>query len=396
MTGVRRALAIGVAFGFVTLTAPAHGGSALVDLADSAILDEVDGDAAIAPDAAADLLLVAVVCERIASGVLEYESLVPIVAAPRESGAAVAGQKRLRVGELLQLLLLGGSRSAAMSLAGAVGPGADRARSRMRHAAARLGLRGTIVSDGSPAPATDTVAKGRAAAAARAAATPPQPASVWVVRTTVHDVAVLAATIAANAQIRRRLALDGAPIADGASIVRATAPLITLTRPRAVTAATTPPRTRSSAPESASTLTRQTSAAIALATQDGLELLAIASGSDPAADVWQTIDRGFSRFERVQVVRAGQRVVGNVATNDGAVPRAGAITTMPFAVTVRRHGTPSISAWWQLPAPASGPVEPNQPVGELIFEQNGRIIGAVPLVAPGAGVPHRWLDTARR
>jgi hypothetical protein len=104
------------------------------------------------------------------------------------------------------------------------------------------------------------------------------------------------------------------------------------------------------------------------------------------------LERGLARFERVQVVRPGQRIGG-----DDATPVV-AVAAQPFAVTVRRGGAPAIRAWRQLPARrhTEAPIAAHRPLGELIFEQDGRIIGAVPLVAPGAGVPHTWLDTARR
>ena len=118
----------GVALVATTIAAPARGGYALVDLTDSALLEEVDSNAVVPGDRASDLLLVTVVGERITSGALGYATLVPVVTAAGDTGPVIAGQRRLAVGELLQLLLLGGSRSAAMSLAAAAGPGHDRAR----------------------------------------------------------------------------------------------------------------------------------------------------------------------------------------------------------------------------------------------------------------------------
>ena len=392
----------GVALAVTAIAAPAHAGYALVDLADSTMLEEVDSNTVAAADDASDLLLVMVVRERITSGALGYATLVPVVTAPGDTGPVITGQRRLAVGELLQLLLLGGSRSAAMSLAAAAGPGNDRARARLRRSAARLQLRGTTISEAWPVPsATATSARaGRRTEAAprRVAGTLPLPGSSSVARTTVHDLAVLAGAVAADPEIRRRLALDGAPIADGALIVRATDPLIALAPPAAVVPpATTRPRSPSGpATRVPAAFAAEASATIALAARDGLELVAVASGSDPVADAWRIVERGLSRFERVQVVRAGQRIGGDVDAADGGAAPVAAIAAQPFAVTVRRGGTPSLSAWRQLPAQARGPIEANQPMGELIFEQGGRIIGAVPLVAPGAIAPLGWLDTARR
>ena len=50
----------------------------------------------------------------------------------------------------------------------------------------------------------------------------------------------------------------------------------------------------------------------------------------------------------------------------------------------------------QLPSEIEAPVEVNQPLGELVVEQEGRVLAVVPLVAPQAIAPSGWLDTAQR
>ena len=148
--------------------------------------------------------------ERIAAGALAYSTDVPVVAVGGDPGVSLAPHAQLPVGELLQLVLLAQSRSAITTLAAAVGPGWEHARARVRRTATRLALHATTVPDEWPGEAPPTTG---ARPAPRA-------------HTTIGDLARLAGAVAGDGEIRRRLALDGAPIANGALIVRATDPLI--------------------------------------------------------------------------------------------------------------------------------------------------------------------------
>ncbi len=370
---------------------PAHAGHALVDLLDTEVLEQVEPSAVVAPDRTLDLLLVEVVRERIAVGALAYGTSVPVVVVGGDPGPSLAAHARLDAGELLQLVLLARSRSAVATLAAAVGPGWERARLRMRRAAARLDLRGTTVPNDWPGEQRDggaardaTSGAGRKVLTAPAASVRRAPDA----RTTLGDVAHLAAAVAGDGEVRRRLALDGAPIADGAVIVRATDPLIVCTEARAASTPSAPARVGAAGGEAPT--------AIAVGERDGLALLAVASGPQAVRDVWQILKRGLTRYRRVEVVRTGQSVGGNVEGRDGVVAHVTAVAAQSFALTIPNDGAFALRAWLQLPQSDETPAEPNQPMGELVFEHAGRIIGAVPLVAPAPSGPSRWLDTASR
>ncbi len=371
---------------------PARAGHALVDLLDVETLEQTAPATVVEADRALDLLLVESVRERIAAGALAYGSAIPVVVVYGDPGPALAAHARLGVGELLQLVLLTRSRSAVATLAAAAGPGVERARLRLRRTAARLALHGTTVPGDWPAQGSGVAGTAsRVTSGDRKLAADPRRGPD--ARTTVGDLARLAAVVASDAELRRRLALDGAPIADGAVIVRATDPLIARVPATVASTPTTP------APGGAGTVDSHTAdsrTAIAIAERDGLALLAVASGTDAVHAVWQVLERGLTRYRRVEVVRAGQSIGGDVAGRDGVLAHITAVAAQSFALTVPRSGPFALRAWLQLPEGVGDAVAPNQPLGELVFEQAGRIIGAVPLIAPATTAPNGWLDTARR
>jgi D-alanyl-D-alanine carboxypeptidase len=345
--------------------------SVLVDLADTEVLEQADQSTPVALDRALDLLLVAVVRERIAEGALTLTTRVPVLPVRGDRGPALAGRDQLPLVELLQLLLLVDSRTAARSLGAVAGPGDERLRSRMRRAALRLRLSSIAIPEHWPGPPPSTP---RATGSAG--------------HITAADLARLAAASWSEPEIRHRLALDGVPIADGAIIVRATAPLIALTPPPFA-----------APPNAARDALAGTPAAIASGSRDGLDLLAVASGPASEREVWNVLARGFERYERVTVVRSGQRVGREIVVRGGSIARFGAVAGEPFALTAprgRRGARGVVDARLQLPAAVEPPIAVNQTVGELVLEQNGRIVAAIPLVAPLTIAPSGWFDTARR
>jgi len=356
--------------GVVGTATVARAASALVDLLDGATLEQAAPSTECTPGQALALLLVEVVRERIAAGALAYSTDVPVVAVGGDPGVSLAPHARLPVGELLQLVLLAQSRSAITTLAAAVGPGWERARARVRRTATRLGLHATTVPDEWPGEAPPTTGARRAPRA----------------HTTIGDLARLAGAVAGDSEIRRRLALDGAPIANGALIVRATDPLIAR-----VTAA------RSTAPAGhAGLLGGESPTAITIGEHDGLVLLAVATGADAANDAARLVADAFTRYRRVELVRAGQAIGGDVPGPDGVVTHVAATAARPFAITVPRTGAFTIDAWLQLRPQTEAPSRSPQRVGELVFGMGGRIVGTVPLLAESQTGTGGWLDTASR
>lgn len=364
-------LAVAIVAGTV---APAGAGHILFDVADRQVLEASDADAVIAPGRAADLLLVGVLTERFAAGELSPVDRVTVLPVTGDRGPHLSPQEPVEIGELLQLLLLSDSRTAAKTLAWAAGPSIGRALIRMQELGERLELTHTTLAEDWPFAAGMTAK--------------PSPGAVRVRRgtTTARELGRLALAVVSDPEIRRRLSLDGVPISNGGVIARATAPLVTVTTDppaapseEATPASKTPPEVR-----------------IALGEHDNLTLLAVATGPDAERQLATALERGFERYRRVELVREGQAVGPSVHVRGGIIPTFNAVAAEPWAMTTRQQGSAAIGFRLQLPSEIEAPVEVHQPLGELVVEQEGRVLAVVPLVAPQAIAPSGWLDTAQR
>lgn len=329
-------------------TAAAWAATVLGDVSDGALLT-ADGDGTIETDLASALLLVEIVREHVVSGAVTGATPVPLAIEPSDHGAKLGDHRALPLGELLQLLLLTRSPLATRSLAQALGAGAGGVHAGMVAAAAHLGLHDTTVSEypfGAPA------------------------------RTTATDLGRLGLAIAGDPELRRRLTLDGVPIADGDYIIRATSPLIAVTPPRQG------PGHAGSGP------------VLALAREGDLDLLAVTTDPDAEHEAWRLLEAAHTRYERIAVVKEGQPVGPDVEVRNGIIPRFNAIAAEPFAITIERGVAHGLGARVQLPPAVEAPIEVRQEVGELIIEQREQIIAVIPLVAPRTIAPNRWLDAA--
>jgi D-alanyl-D-alanine carboxypeptidase len=344
----------------------AHAGHVLYDVADHEVLEASDADAVIAPGRVADLLLVAVLRERLDSGEMSLADRVTVLPVAGDRGPQLSPNEPIEIGDLLQVLLLSDSRTAAKTLAWAAGPSIGRCLTRMQQTSVRLGLTHTTVPDDWPFAVAGTAT----AATARRGST------------TARELGRLALVVLRDPELRRRLSLDGVPISNGGVIARATGPLIAMRVDPADGA-------RSGSATDAATR-------IAFAERDTLELLAVATGPEADAALIDVLARGFQRYRRFELVREGQSVGPTLHVRGGIIPTVNAVAAERWAVTTRAAAPSGLSFRLQLPTEIEAPVEVHQPLGELVVEENGRVLAVVPLVAPQAIAPSGWLDTARR
>lgn len=338
----------------------AFAGHVLFDVTERRVLDAADADSLIAPGRAADLLLVAVLRERLATGEMSLTDRVTVLPADGDRGPKLSPHDPVEIGDLLQLLLLSDSRTAAKTLAWAAGPSIGRCLTRLQQVVNRLELSHTSVAEDWPFGIGST----STASAKRGS-------------TTARELGRLALAVVGDPELRRRLALDGVPISNGGLIARATDPLIVV------------------APER-SGAEKPTGLLIAFVEQDGLELLAVTTGPRAREELTATLERGFSRYRRVEVVREGQQVGPTVHVRGGIIPTFNAVAAEGWSLTTSRTGASGVTFRLQLPSEVAAPVEVHQPLGELVVEQAGKLLTVVPLVAPQAIAPSGWLDTARR
>ena len=376
----RRVVSWGVLAIVIASGAHAGAGTALVDLDSGDVLESTDARERIPLGRSADLMLVALLSARNRGVHATPATEVAVHVVEPDPGPSLRHQSHAATAELVQVLLLTDSRTAARTLAVAIGDQTIAPRVRALARALRLDATAVSVDE------THTVSS----------------FPVGVTGTTnVVDVARLATAVARDPAVRRRIGLDGVPIAGGAVIVRATAPLIATHAPSVATAAGAvaalgrrPVGTRDAFATAADPILSGPS--IAVAERDGLELLAVATGNDAAATVWDVLERGFQRYRRVSIVRAGARVERAVRVHGGIVPAFNPKAAETFAVTARRDQPQTVSLSLQLPSTLEAPVDANQRVGEVVIECDGRVLGLVPLVAPMTIAPSRWLDTATR
>jgi D-alanyl-D-alanine carboxypeptidase len=315
----------------------AHAGHVLYDVADHDVLEAADADAVIAPGRVADLLLVAVLRERLDSGEMSLADRVAVLPVAGDRGPHLAVTEPIEVGDLLQVLLLSDSRTAAKTLAWEAGPSIGRCLTRMQQLSTRLGLAHTTLSDDWPFAAAGTPTTGSARRGS----------------TTARELGRLALLVTSDPEMRRRLSLDGVPISNGGVIARPTAPLITMG-----------PVPFESSPSIATPATTR----IAFAERDNLELLAVTTGPQADAALIDVLARGFEHYRRFELVREGQNIGPIVRVRGGIIPTVNAVAGEPWAVTTRAASPTGLSFRLQLPSEIEAPVEVHQPLGEIVVE----------------------------
>ncbi len=87
---------------------------------------------------------------RVAAGEISLADRVTVLPVAGDRGPRLATHEPVEIGDLLQLLLLSDSRTAAKTLAWAAGPSIGRCLTRMQQMISRLGLTHTTLADDWP------------------------------------------------------------------------------------------------------------------------------------------------------------------------------------------------------------------------------------------------------
>jgi D-alanyl-D-alanine carboxypeptidase len=96
----------------------------------------------------------------------------------------------------------------------------------------------------------------------------------------------------------------------------------------------------------------------------------------------ELIDAGFAAYERVDVVRQGDRLDLAVGVENGVGATMTPVAGRSFSVLRRRDQERDLQVRYQLPAMIAAPVKRNQVIGELIVEEHGELVAVIPLVSP--------------
>lgn len=126
----------------------------------------------------------------------------------------------------------------------------------------------------------------------------------------------------------------------------------------------------------------------ASAVRNNLHLIAVVLGAptreDRDDDIRTLLNWGFSQYQAQEAVREDEPL-GRMRVSKGVADDVPLVAARSLYVTVARGASPQIQRELRLPERVLAPVEPGQPVGELIVRIDGQEVERVPVVA-GAGV----------
>jgi D-alanyl-D-alanine carboxypeptidase (penicillin-binding protein 5/6) len=336
----------------------------LIDAASGEVLAERSADVAHPPGALANLMVVLLSLEQAALGTLPLQ--VPVVvsaaAARRPAADSVDADSRrvpLRTDhsyllvDLLRATMVTSSEETALAVAEAVTGSVAECVGLMNARARRLGLSATsFVSPGDLNGSSGVTG-----------------------RTTARDMARLARTLVRHPETLRWSSLAGMPFERGAVALRNVNELLAVV-PGADGLHV------SSTPEAGFSV-------VATAERHGLRLIAVILAAADSASRYRAavdlIEWGFVHYERVDVVRKGEPLKVSLPVHGGSAPRVTPIAGADVSLLRRRGETQDLHIRYQLPAVLSAPVDPGGTIGELIVEQNERLVAVVPVLASGPG-----------
>lgn len=364
------------------LSVPAALSTLLVDARSGRILEEHDADAVRPAGSFPQLMVLLLSLEQVALGVLPLD--VPVAAGPLAAGAGPAqtpppgavtpvarashkaapatpapatgpGGARIPLREnetylfsdLLKAIAVSGADDATVAVAETIAGSVPASLDLMNARAQRLGLTATRF--------TDLGNLGRASDA------PPS-------QTTARDLARLARALLEHDLVVRWTGLSGLPFQDGAILLRNVNPMV------------------GAVPGVDGLHVSPAAGVVATGERNGLRLVAVVLGAALPPDGYAVaaglLERGFASYERIDVVKAGERVNVPVRIVDGSVDQIVPVADGAFSLVRRRGEEPRLDVRYQVPAELVAPLRRNQPVGEVIVQQNGAILSVIQLVSP--------------
>ncbi len=137
---------------------------------------------------------------------------------------------------------------------------------------------------------------------------------------------------------------------------------------------------------SSATVGRATGYGIVASAQRGaLRLLAVVAGAPSSADRYnaavELLEWGFARYERLEIVRKDEVLNFPIHVRHGSVPDVIAVAGKTFSLLRRRDEEHDLQLRYQLPTMLTAPLKAHQQIGEIIVEDNGQLIGVVPVLS---------------
>lgn len=118
-----------------------------------------------------------------------------------------------------------------------------------------------------------------------------------------------------------------------------------------------------------------------------LKLLAVSVGAAPTKDVLANLEQALAaiehEYEQVQLVRAEEALQIRIEVEGGKQKSVVPIAGQDFALPLRRGmTTQGLQVRYQLPSAVTAPVARGEVLGEVIIEQEGRVLAVIPAVSP--------------
>jgi len=334
----------------------------LIEAEGGQVLREQDADSPRPEGSLSQLMLLLLGLEQSALGALPLD--VPVTISPAAvSGAAASGirvplrsDRAYLLSDLLKAVTVAGPNDAAVGVAEAIAGSVAACVELMNARAQRLGMTATHYTG---------VGVTKASAGA-----PPD-------TTTARDLARLA-----QALVRQRLVLDwaslsGVPFDEGAVLLRNTNGLL-----GAFAGAD------GLQISSARTAQGGTYSIVATARRENLRLIAVVLDATDTntryASAADLLAWGFAHYQRIDLVHEGEPVNLPVQVVNGTIAQLTPVAGRTLTLLRRRDDDRDLQLHYQLPAFLTAPLKRQQPIGEIIVEERGELVGVVPALSPVA------------
>ncbi len=124
----------------------------------------------------------------------------------------------------------------------------------------------------------------------------------------------------------------------------------------------------------------------ATAQRDNLRLIAVVlDAADTSARYGTAADLlewGFAQYRRIDVARKDEPINVSVQIVNGTAAQLTPVAGQTLSLLRRRDEEPDLQVRYQVPDAVPAPLKRRQPIGEIVVEERGKVIGVVPIVSP--------------
>jgi D-alanyl-D-alanine carboxypeptidase (penicillin-binding protein 5/6) len=367
------ALTVGAAPTGALVGGPQRAPATILIEADSGqVLREQDADSLRPEGSLNQLMLLLLGLEQSALGALPLD--VPVTISQGAVSAAAASGIRVPLrsdrvyllSDLLKAVTIAGANDAAVGVAEAIAGSVAACVELMNARAERLGMAATHYSS-----IGGTKTTGGAP----------------VETTTARDLAPLAQALVRQRLVLEWASLSGVPFDDGSVLLRNTNGLL-----GAFAGAD------GLQVSSARTTHGGSYSIVATAQRDNLRLITVVLDASDTSTRYSTaaelLEWGFAHYQRIDVVRKGEPVGRPVQVVNGTIAQLTPVAGQTLSLLRRRDDDRDLQLHYQLPATLTAPLKRQQPIGEIVVEERGELVGVVPALSPVAVAATGMLSAA--